>query len=80
MDLEIAPPRKGVGNCPEFVSHTGILVSATADTLDTFEFNTTSPAHKEGGAISYKTRAYDKTVKGFVVLTTRSIHQFPDAK
>lgn len=60
---------------PKSVSHTGILVSIDGDRLNTFEFNTTSKEHPTGGVIRPNTRDYNKTVKGFVITTTRKITQ-----
>lgn len=65
---------------PEKTSHTGIVVSADATSLRTFEFNTGNKAHPSGGTIGYKSRNIDGTVKGYVKTNSRKINPIPERK
>ena len=65
---------------PLKTSHTGILISADKSSLRTFEFNTGSNDHPEGGAIGFKTRNRDQTVKGYINTSTKKIKSVPQAQ
>lgn len=62
---------------PERTSHTGIVLGSNGENLNTFEFNTGNSAHPEGGTIGYKTCKLDKTVKGYINTSSRSIRPSP---